>query len=43
MNDLLGVIGDWNCNGGSCLGDVDGDGTVGVNDLLLVLSKWGVC
>ena len=25
------------------LGDIDGDGDVGINDFLLLLSKWGAC
>jgi hypothetical protein len=29
--------------GGSLLGDVDGDGVVGISDLLLVLGNWGLC
>lgn len=29
--------------GGACDGDVDGDGTVGVTDLLAVLADWGDC
>ncbi len=27
----------------ACLGDIDLDGTVGVGDLLIVLSQWGAC
>ena len=39
-------------NGGDCAqstcaiaipGDVDGDGTVGLNDLIRVLGVWGIC
>ncbi len=28
---------------GACLGDVDGDGTVGIVDFLLLLANWGPC
>ena len=27
----------------ACEGDIDGDGTVGVTDLLVVLALWGPC
>ncbi|NNF41977.1 MAG: hypothetical protein HKO59_12540 [Phycisphaerales bacterium] len=30
-------------DGGSVIGDVDGDGSVGFNDLLILLSAWGDC
>ncbi|MDP7005271.1 MAG: S8 family serine peptidase [Phycisphaerales bacterium] len=30
-------------DGGTCNSDVDGDGTVGVSDLLAVVDEWGVC
>ena len=26
-----------------CVGDVNGDGQVGVTDLLIVIDQWGVC
>ncbi len=26
-----------------CLGDIDGDGTVGITDFLLLLAAWGPC
>lgn len=29
--------------GGTCDSDIDGDGMVGVNDLLAVVDQWGVC
>ena len=32
---------DANCPG-SCLGDADGDGEVSVNDILLVIARFGV-
>lgn len=41
VDDLLIVIGDWNCAGAACAGDVDGDLLVGVDDLLLVIANWG--
>ena len=28
---------------GSCADDVDGDGVVGVNDLLTIIGNWGIC
>ena len=28
---------------GDILGDVDGDGLVGITDFLLVLAAWGAC
>jgi len=28
---------------GTCLGDLDGDGVVGVTDFLLLLAVWGPC
>ena len=27
----------------SCPGDLDGDGTVGINDFLGLLGAWGIC
>ena len=39
--DLLEVIDQWGNAGGS--GDVNGDGTVGINDLLAVIDAWGPC
>ena len=35
----------WWTNGelGGLLGDVNGDGFIGIDDLLLMLSQWGVC
>jgi hypothetical protein len=29
--------------GSACVGDVDGSGDVGANDLLAVLADWGEC
>ena len=47
--DILdGVACDCNDNGvpdecEGCIGDLDGDGTVGVKDLLILLGSWGPC
>jgi Ca2+-binding EF-hand superfamily protein len=27
----------------ACLGDIDGDGFIGVEDLLAILASWGAC
>ncbi|MCH8316444.1 MAG: hypothetical protein IIA64_10760 [Planctomycetes bacterium] len=32
-----------NCPPGQCKGDLDGDGSVGVKDLLILLGAWGPC
>lgn len=37
------ACGDVECSESSCLGDLDGDGEVRVNDVLILLSGWGVC
>jgi len=42
VEDLLAVIGEWNCTG-SCAADINGDGTVNVADLLMVIAAWGSC
>jgi hypothetical protein len=42
LNDLLGVIGAWNCRG-DCTADVTGNGVVDVDDLLAVINGWGAC
>ena len=41
----IGDLDGWNglINGCDCPGDVDGDGQVGVNDMLAVLDAWGDC
>ena len=31
------------CSSSACLGDIDGDGDVGVGDLLALLAAWGLC
>ena len=31
------------CDSGGIPGDLDGDGSVGVNDLLILLANWGPC
>ena len=36
------VCADVEC-GAPCVGDVNGDGVVNVNDLLIVLAAWGIC
>ncbi|HJO16368.1 MAG TPA: hypothetical protein QF800_05710 [Phycisphaerales bacterium] len=49
-SDCEMVHGLWNGGGcgdtvcpAYCPGDVDGDGTVGVNDILIVIANWGPC
>jgi len=49
------INGDWVDNGGNCVqsscndcetpcpGDIDGDGQVGVIDILIVIDRWGFC
>ena len=34
---------DCACCKGSCPGDIDGDGRVGINDLLILLGQFGQC
>jgi hypothetical protein len=34
---------DVQCNAPTCPGDIDGDGAVGINDLIPVLAAWGPC
>ena len=46
VDDLVtGVILDWGCTGGDCIGDVPGvsPGVVDVDDLLAVILAWGPC
>jgi len=38
-----GIPDECETGGQECLGDLDGDGRVGVTDLLLVLDAWGPC
>ena len=42
---LIGYLQAWDglLDGCDCAGDVDGDGLVGVNDMLAVLEAWGDC
>lgn len=41
-NDILSVISDWGaCDESSCLADLDNDGLIGVQDLMLVLNDMG--
>ena len=54
-NDLVGstqILGDWIDNGGNtvaeecpadCVEDINGDGTVSVSDLLMLIGAWGDC
>ncbi len=44
-HDFLTLLGAWGpCDvGGGCLGDLDGDGQVGITDFLELLGAWGVC
>ena len=45
--DIHATIEAWNffagCSAFSCIGDIDGDGEVGVNDLLELLGEFSVC
>ena len=41
FRDLVRVLEAWGNKGGN--EDIDGDGTVGMGDLLLVLAEWGPC
>ena len=46
MDDLTQLLAQWGaCSGtsGDCSGDLNGDGTVDVADLLMILSAWGPC
>ncbi|MBT4767190.1 MAG: hypothetical protein HOO04_02395, partial [Phycisphaerae bacterium] len=36
------VIGDYGCSS-NCSADVNGDGVVDTNDLLIVIGAWGGC
>ncbi len=40
MNDFLLFLANYGCVGDNCLGDLTGDGFVGVEDLLLLLTLW---
>ena len=42
MTDLLEVVGAWGAMGSSPA-DVNGDGVVGVADLLEIIDGWGPC
>ena len=37
------MVADFRCSGDACPADVNLDGTVGINDLLDLLSSWGPC
>ena len=41
--ELHVAIGGENFSACSCTGDLDGDGNVGVTDLLSLLASWGPC
>jgi hypothetical protein len=45
ITDLLGVIGDWNCDTDveECTHDINNDGVVNVTDLLDLIGNWGPC
>ena len=40
MNDVLIALGEFGCSG-ICVADLDGDGIVGVTDILNMLSGFG--
>jgi len=44
------ILGDWTDNGGNtvadeceCIGDLDTDGDVDIDDLFILISEWGIC
>jgi hypothetical protein len=39
--DLAMLLGAWGPCGAECPADIDGDGTVGILDFLLLLANWG--
>jgi hypothetical protein len=40
VSDVLLLLGDFGCTD-NCTADVDGDGSVGVSDVLLLLAAYG--
>ena len=40
-SDTLDLLANFGCVGDGCTGDVDGDGLVGVSDILELLSAFG--
>jgi hypothetical protein len=42
VTDLLEIVSEWG-NTGSSPADVNGDGYVGVADILAVIEGWGPC
>lgn len=43
INDVLQLTSEWDVCPSGCAADLDNDSSVGINDLLVIISVWGNC